>query len=152
MEDLERIVALEEIRRLKHTYCHALDAKDWGLFETLFTEDGAADMREAGPADAPGMVLTEGRPAMMAYVKEAVKDWKTIHHVYAPLIDFTAPDEATGVWQMADRLLVRAGDGWALLMQGYGHYHEVYRKRGGRWQIHRVKLTRHHVEYGPAAG
>jgi len=152
MQDLERIVALEEIRRLKATYCHALDAKDWTLFETIFTEDGAADMREAGPAGAPGMVLIEGRPAMMAYVKEAVKAWRTIHHVYSPLITFTDQDEATGVWQMDDRLLIPDGDGWALVLQGYGHYHETYVKRGGRWLIHRVKLTRHHVEYGPGAG
>lgn len=148
MQDLEQIVALEAIRSLKYRYCHLLDAKDWAQYETIFTEDGAADLREAGPAGAPGMVLVEGRDAMMAYVKEAVKSLKTIHHVYSPLITFHGPEEATGVWQMDDRLLAPDGDGWSLVLQGYGHYHETYVKRSGRWLIHRVRLTRTHLEYG----
>jgi hypothetical protein len=31
-------------------------------------------------------------------------------------------------------------------IRGYGHYHEAYRKEGGRWLISTLKLTRLRVD------
>ena len=92
------------------------------------------------------LTVLEGRDAMMAYVKEAVKTLKTIHHVYSPLITFHGPDEATGVWQMDDRLLAPHGDGWSLVLQGYGHYHETYVNTPRGWKIASLELRRLLVE------
>lgn len=147
MKDIERVVALEEIRALKYLYCHALDAKDWDRFGAIFTHDGSADMREAGPS-GPSMILIEGLPAMMAYVRQAVDSLSTSHHVFAPLITFNSDDYATGVWQMEDRLFERDGDGWRIALHGLGHYHETYLRRDGVWKIHHVRLTREHLSFG----
>jgi hypothetical protein len=37
---------------------------------------------------------------------------------------------------MMDEVMLGAG------FRGYGHYHEEYRKAGGRWRIRRLRLTR----------
>ena len=146
MQTLEQLLAIEEIRSLKHRYFHALDAKDWEAFAAIFTEDASADMREAGEPGAPGMVYLEGWPAMLDYVQNAVGHLKTIHHGFSPSITLNGPETATGVWQMEDRLYAPDGDGWRLILHGFGHYHERYVKRGGVWLYHHVKLTRHHLE------
>ena len=144
----QRLAALEEIRALKYNYCHALDAKDWRRFATLFTVDGSADMREAGPSDMPGMILIEGRDNMMDYVQEAVGHLKTCHHVFAPLIEFDGDDCAQGLWQMEDRLFERDSEGWKLALHGLGHYPETYLRGDGKWKIHHVKLTRENLSFG----
>jgi len=148
--DEERVAALEEIRALKFLYCHALDAKDWKRFATIFVRDGSADMREAGEPGQPGMILIEGREAMMDYVQNAVGHLKTSHHVFAPLIAFDGEDDAHGVWQMEDRLFERQDGGWKLALHGLGHYHETYVRRNGEWKIRHVKLTREYLSYGVA--
>lgn len=148
MEDIERLVALQKIQELKHTYCHAVDAKDWGLMASIFTPDGRADMREAGPNDNPNMILVEGRDEMMAFVSEAVKDWRTIHHVHSPIISFDDGSRATGIWQMDDQIFSLIEGEWKLHLHGFGHYREIYEKRDGRWLIHEVKLTRTHLISG----
>lgn len=145
MDDIERLVALQQIQELKHIYCHAVDAKDWVLMTTIFTPDAQADMREAGPKGDPKMILVEGRDEMMSYVSEAIKDLRTIHHVHSPLITFDGDRRATGVWQMDDQLFSLVGGEWKLRLHGFGHYREVYEKREGKWLIHEVKLTRTHV-------
>ena len=148
MTPVKRIAALEEIRELKYLYCQALDAKDWSRFATIFTPDGSADMREAGPAGSPSMIFVEGLANMMAYVKEAVGHLKTSHHVFAPLITLDGDDRASGLWQMEDRLFERDGDDWRVVLHGLGHYHETYLRRDGAWKIHHVRLTREHLSFG----
>jgi hypothetical protein len=57
-----------------------------------------------------------------------------------PDIEFTGPDEATGVWAMYD-WVDDADKGHSF--QGWGHYYEKYRKSaGGAWQIAELRLTR----------
>jgi hypothetical protein len=57
-----------------------------------------------------------------------------------PDIEFTGPDEATGVWAMYD-WVDDADKGYAF--QGWGHYYEKYRRDGkGTWQISELRLTR----------
>jgi hypothetical protein len=63
-----------------------------------------------------------------------------VHHVHAPEISLSSPTTAQGVWAMADvvRLLP------AVTLYGYGHYHETYENRSGRWYFTSSKLTRLH--------
>jgi hypothetical protein len=61
-----------------------------------------------------------------------------VHHCHTPEIDVTSATAATGIWAMED--VLRWPDGTEL--HGYGHYHEVYDKRGDEWLIKQVTLTR----------
>ena len=57
-----------------------------------------------------------------------------------PEIEFTGPDEATGIWAMYD-WVDDFEKGYAT--KGAGHYHEKYLKGDDRgWQISELRLTR----------
>jgi hypothetical protein len=46
-------------------------------------------------------------------------------------------NNATGIWVMEDLVMLPG-----LTLQGWGHYHESYRREGGRWKIAAIRLTR----------
>ena len=68
----------------------------------------------------------------------------TCHQGHMPEIELIDSDHARGIWSMTDRV-----DHPNYLLIGYGHYHEEYVKRDGRWQIRHLKLTRLHEERTP---
>jgi len=123
------------ICNLKAAYCRLLDAKDWQGWAQLFAEDVEVDVRDSGGT------LEQGRDAFVASVRGSIETTKTCHQVHSPeiLID---GDRASAVWAMEDRLIWDDGR----TMRGYGHYHEHYVKREGRWWIARQRLTRLFME------
>lgn len=123
------------ICNLKATYCRLLDTKDWEGWAQLFTEDVEVDVRDSGGG------LEKGRDSFVASVRGSIETTKTCHQVHSPEIDISG-DSAQAVWAMQDRLIWDNGH----TMTGYGHYHEHYVRRDGRWQIARQKLTRLFME------
>lgn len=45
MEAIDRLLAIEEIRNLKHKYFRAIDMADYELLSTIFTDDITVDYR-----------------------------------------------------------------------------------------------------------
>ena len=82
-----------------------------------------ADRVERRPAQEC-LVITPGRGSQPKNLK---------------LLEIQIIDEknASGVWAMDDIVELPG-----LLLQGWGHYHESYRKEEGVWKIARIKLTR----------
>jgi hypothetical protein len=143
MDDIERLIAIEDIRRLKARYFRCMDTKDWDGFRDVFAADAEMDMRaEAGEAG-----LVRGAPEIAAFVRGAVDTVVTVHHGHMPEIDVTSPTTATGVWAMEDVLRWPPG-GPIADMHGWGHYHETYVKRDGGWRIQTLTLTRLRVDFG----
>jgi hypothetical protein len=137
MDEIERMTAIEEIRRLKARYFRCLDTKDWDGFRDVFAADAEMDMRpEAGEAG-----LVHGNQAIADFVRGVVGDVETVHHGHMPEIDLTSTTTATGIWAMEDLLRWPAGGPFGS-MHGWGHYHETYTKEGGAWRIRTLALTR----------
>jgi ketosteroid isomerase-like protein len=128
---LQLLVDIEAIKSLKARYFRAMDCKDWDELSNCFTEDLVADFREA-----PGM-LAQGRENYMSQLTEILKEASTIHHGHMPEIEVIDRNNATGIWAMEDIVKMPG-----LSMQGWGHYHETYRRELGVWKIARIKLTR----------
>jgi uncharacterized protein (TIGR02246 family) len=128
---LQLLVDIEAIKSLKARYFRAMDCKDWDELSNCFTEDLVADFREA-----PGM-LAQGRENYMSQLTEILKEASTIHHGHMPEIEVIDKNNATGIWAMEDIVKMPG-----LSMQGWGHYHETYRRELGVWKIARIKLTR----------
>jgi hypothetical protein len=61
MDDLARLAAVEEIKKLKARYYRFLDTHDWDAFEMVFTEDAEMDVsvedRVFWPEGAPNKRL-----------------------------------------------------------------------------------------------
>jgi ketosteroid isomerase-like protein len=128
---LQLLVDIEAIKSLKARYFRAMDGKDWDELSNCFTDDLVADFREA-----PGM-LAEGRENYMSQLTEILKEASTIHHGHMPEIEVIDKNNATGIWAMEDIVKMPG-----LSMQGWGHYHETYRRELGVWKIARIRLTR----------
>jgi SnoaL-like protein len=145
MDTLERVIAIEEIKRLKARYFRCMDTKDWDGFAGVFAPDAAMDMTSEMPAEQEHEAITRGNQEIAAFVRSHVGDVVTVHHGHMPEIDVTSPTTATGVWAMEDML--RWPDGSPLrAMHGYGHYHETYTKIDGEWRIATLRLTRLRVD------
>lgn len=143
MTDLERLVELEAIYRLKARRDHAVDQKDWATYAELHSHDYVAmSIRET--AIIGGKAAAEALAVQLAHVT-------TVHHSHTPVIEFQDRNHATGVWAMEDNLFwKRNGDKqW---LRGFGFYYETYvREADGQWRFTYRRLERTHAETSPGS-
>lgn len=145
MTDLEHLLAIEEIKRLKSRYFYYLDHREWKHWrDEVWAEDGVLEVPEVltGPISGADNIVT--------WAASRCKGQRSIHHGHMPDIEILSADSARGVWAMED--LLRWTDsrsnaqGYSVL-HGYGHYHETYVFSGAGWRIQSSRLTRLHVNY-----
>ena len=148
LDPVQRLEAVEEIKRLKARYFRCLDAKDWDGFAAVFAPDAVMDMAEAAGGDPLPDATSRGPEDIAGYVRRSVEGMVTVHHGHMPEIRVTGETTAEGVWAMEDML--RWPDGRE--MHGYGHYHETYEKAEGTWRIKTLTLTRLRVDWTEPAG
>lgn len=136
MTDLERLIAIEEIKNLKARRIRAMDEKRWADYEAMHMPDHVSETYGGEPA--------VGAKANVERLAQVLRYVTSCHHAHTPEIIFTSDDTATGVWAMEDHLFwEQAGeDHW---LHGFGHYHERYRKTEQGWRFSYRKLTRLHV-------
>lgn len=153
MEPIERLIAVEEIKKLKARYFRAVDTKDRTLLRGVFTDDAIADYRGAATDPTSGLnavpgntdEVKTGADTITDGVMESVAKLVTVHHGHTPEITVVDAHNASGIWPMVDILRMPA-DSAITDMIGWGHYHETYRKEGGQWKIATLRLTRIRVD------
>lgn len=156
MDPLFVLQSILEIGRLKARYFRHVDLKEWAALAEIFTDDVTFDRstahevmnRLSAPAVVPDRPVVSGRDEVVAMIRRAVENIHTVHRGFMPEIDVLSETEATGIWAMQD--ILRNFDG-ALILDGSGHYHETYRRVGGRWLISHIRLSRIALHYGHAA-
>ena len=128
------ILAIED---LAISYAHAVDDRDWGRWETLFTPDAVVDYTSAG-----GIM---GNPAeLAAWFPEAFAafEW-CMHSMSTHEIRFSGEDEATGRVHVLNRNGVRV-DGEAEILDIGAVYQDRYVRQDGRWLFaERIEHTRY---------
>jgi hypothetical protein len=164
MTDLEKLLAIEEIKQLKARYFQSLDTKDWAGFQAVFTPDAVMDMREAFHAVDPvsGEPRIFGEPALLAGMDtsgwlltsaaviganaaELFANVCTVHQGLMPQIRLLGAADAEGVWAMEDLLRFAPG-GPIQEIRGIGHYFETYRRLDAGWRIHTTRITRLRID------
>jgi len=156
MDEIARLTAVEEIKRLKALYFRAMDTKQWAQLEDVFTVDARCDFRGAlhdpaepvNEADDPLGVPPQGRAAIIAVISEGLASTRSVHHGHMPEIIVESAEHARGIWTMEDRLTYTSGPFREI--HGFGHYHETYRFEAGKWRIATLRLTRLRVDKSPA--
>jgi hypothetical protein len=137
--------ATEEIKALKARYFRTMDTKNWAGFGAGFTTDATMDVSGELPGAAASDGIVCGRDAIVSFVRAAIDVVTTVHHGHMPEIEILSASRAHGVWAMEDRLWWP--DGAPIRsMHGFGHYHETYERRDGRWLIASTRLTRLRVD------
>jgi hypothetical protein len=148
MTDLERLIAIEDIRNLQSRYVRYADLKDWRALVGLFLP--GASFTPYDVEGKPQIVMT-GREQIAERVSTSVGAGTALHHLFSYEIDIDSPTRARGVWAMEDWLDRTNNDsstgaaGSFKTMHGCGHYHVAYEKIDGAWfiadlKLHRVKL------------
>lgn len=132
------LTSLEEIKQLKARYFRFIDTQDWDALSEVFTQDAVLQW---GPEE--GQVMN-GRDAILAGLIANLEGAVTCHQGHMPEIELIDSEHARGIWSMTDRV-----DHPDYLLIGFGHYHERYVKRDGRWRIQHLKLTRLYEERTP---
>src|SRR5258708_20274292 len=94
MNDLARLVAIEDIKQLKARYYRLLDTHDWEGFRSLWTPDAIMDV------NFPDRILTgedgiyRGPDAITAFARKALGAAPSIDHPLMPEIDHLPPTTA----------------------------------------------------------
>jgi SnoaL-like domain len=151
MDNIERLMATNEITQLKARYFRGVDSSDGELVRSILAQDCVLDYR--GCCTDP----TTGRdfiPAMNV-ILHGRSSWRSdglsslgivsVHQGHNFEWEFTSDTTARGIWSMSDRLYFPAGGAFSL-MTGYGYYLETYEKFDQRWLTKTVRITRIRVE------
>jgi hypothetical protein len=141
MDDLTRLIAMEDIRQLKARYFRLMDTRDFGSMRQVFSTDAVFDFSEAGGVYVGEQVLSvRGRDEVVDWIQDRIGQNTTVHHGHCHEITVDSDTEAHGVIAFED--LIQAPDRRTRLKHGAGHYHERYRFEAGAWRIAETKITR----------
>ena len=142
MNAIEKLLAIEEIKKLKARYFRCVDTKDWEGFKGVFAPDCVFDISQ----DVPGCILT-GREKIAEAASLPLTGCVSVHHGHCPEIELTSDTTAKGIWAMEDKLRWAENSAAPVrTLHGYGHYIETYERIDGRWHIKTMKLTRLRVD------
>ena len=141
IEPVERLVAIEEIRKLKARYFRLMDNREWEGFRQLFSSDATMDMSDAGSNPDEPELVSHGPDGITAFIQRVLEGVVTIHHGHMSEIEVTSATEANGIWTMEDELWYPETSSWRWA-HGYGTYYENYVVEDGAWRIRSIRLTR----------
>ncbi len=133
MNDLQRLLAYEEIRQLASRYALALDSRDLDALVGLFVDDVRVGRRGTG------------REILRADFDRQLREVGiTILHVTGQVIDLDGEDHARGV--VYCRGEIQVSDRW--ITQAI-QYRDRYERRKGRWYFaHREHLLFYGADLG----
>ena len=154
MTEIERLMAIEDLKIPKARYFRGVDAKDESLLREVFTDDVGLDYRCATTDPVTGLNAAEGATSEILrggehcarLIAKSLVGIVSVHHASTPEIEIIDASHARGIWPMVDRLKFAAG-GPVSEMIGYGHYPETYVKERGKWRIRTLKLTRLRIDF-----
>lgn len=153
MTPLDKLVAIEEIKRVKARYWRSMDRRQWDEFESCFTEDCVFDCRMANITPVLGVMPQSTDPGAMPEflfcggkeirnsIERRLVGVRSVHQGHIPEIDILSPDEATAIFPFEDLLDFPEGVS-PRYIHGYGHYHEKYRRIDGKWYIREFAIYR----------
>ncbi|MBG9733863.1 nuclear transport factor 2 family protein [Paenibacillus alvei] len=143
MDDIQKLVAIEEISNLKARYVRYADAKKWSELAKLFTTEATFEVYDEKDNL---LVSMKGQQEIQHAINDNVGAAQPIHHIFSREFDFTSSTTAEAVWSMEDNIMFPEGSEFSSI-RGYGHYHDTYEKVDGKWFIQSLKITRVKMEF-----
>jgi ketosteroid isomerase-like protein len=131
------LVAIEEIRQVKHCYLRCVDLKLWDDLAGTFTEDATADY--GTPALGKPLRLA-GRDKIVGFLRDNLGPGIiTTHFASQPEIAVDG-DTASGTWAFQDTVIATE---FRVVITGAAFYEDRYaRGADGRWRIAHTGYTR----------
>ena len=135
MDNLQKLIDIEEIKNLKHRYFRAIDMADFDLLDNVFSPDISIDYRG-------GTYRWESKG------KETIKESLThafhnqtaaMHTDHHPEIEVLSQTVATGKWYLQD---IFYNFDLGSVTQGTALYEDTYIKINGQWLIQHSEYDR----------
>ena len=147
MNPLDRLLAIEDIRRLKARYFLGVDGKDAALLRSVFADGAETDFRSESPTRDEAL-RTHDPEQFARNTVAMLAGFTTAHRAGLPDIEFVSDDEARAVWPMSDRIWLEDAAQARLpfkSLRGWGHYHDRYVRTAQGWRIAATRLERSKV-------
>jgi hypothetical protein len=163
---VEKLLAVEAIKRVKNKYAYSADQHDWEQFVSVFAPDAVLDesdfpapLKPYSQERASEEIVAYlesfasgvewplvGRDAILAQHVGVSPDHRMTHHLVNPDIEVTSETTAKAIFRFESHHWFPKG-GPVHYMHNFGTYHETYVKLDdGCWYIKTVKLERRRVE------
>ena len=156
MTDLEKLLAIEEIRQLRPRYFRVIDAKEFDQLEELFTPDAWFDSQDAVKDPIKGQYpgfpiapVARGREEVVQGIIAGLPPaLQSCHMGHTGEIELLSDTTAKGIIPFSDRLLLPG----VIATAGYGYYYDEYEKLDGKWRIKSATLKRKRVIFEDELG
>lgn len=149
MTDIEELVEVERIKKLRILYSHYFDSNELDRLADLFTEDVICEFGAYG--------TWRGKPELRKNYEAVHAHWDKLNRGAYPYmhittnhwVELTGPDSAEGRCYLVDTVTAEAERSPLLLL---GIYDDEYKKVNGAWKIHRTRLDFAWPEYNVLGG
>jgi hypothetical protein len=156
MDNVERLLAIEDIRQLKARYWRCMDTKDWEGLAQVFAPDAVFDLSQVNsvrhpitgewtPLPGDESAVYRGHAAVLKMIRDSVARLVTVHHGHMGEIEITSETTARAIWAMEDLIHNVPGEP-RMFMHGFGHYHDTYVRLDRGWAIQTTRITRLYLE------
>lgn len=136
LDDLTRLVVVDQIRQLKARYTRLLDSQQWDELASMFVPEARFTLAAFGDP-----IVFTSRQEWIDYITPLLGGGTTVHQVYQAEIEVVDANTASASWGMSD-YVIPAPDSGRESFRGHGHYLEQYRRIDGSWRIVELQLTR----------
>ncbi|QKS00603.1 nuclear transport factor 2 family protein [Sphingomonas sp. CL5.1] len=135
LSGMARLLAMEEMKNLRMTFCRALDGHDWIALRSVITDDFEQYFAETdgpGGPDVRPPIRTKGGDAYVDFVK-TVLTGQSIHICTMPQFVSVTANHAQALWFINGygNIAGRSGLGYERLVEDYVHV-------DGKWRISKV--------------
>ena len=141
VSDIERLIAIEDIKQLKSRRDYTVDIRDWAAFRELHAPDHESNNDGYTPWT---------REDLISHLRDDLAHVDIYHLSHTPDIEIHSKTTASGRWYLEDHHYWKQGeeDHW---LHGFGFYHERYEKRDGKWVFVFRRIQRLRVMASPGA-
>ena len=142
MDQLQKLLDIEEIKNLKHRYFRAIDMADFDLLDNIFTDDVTVDYR-----GGTYRWQSEGKDTIKESLRASFHNQACAMHTgHHPEIEIISNTEAIGKWYLQDIFYNLDHN---TVTQGTALYEDIYLKLDETWLIKHSEYDRIWEEVSP---
>lgn len=136
MTDIEALVEIEKIKKLRILYSHYFDSNDLDSLAALFTDDVVCEFGVHGTWIGKEELRKNYKAVHTEMDKLKNGSYPYLHVTTNHWVEIKTPDSAEGRCYLIDMVTHFANSPLLLL----GIYDDEYKKMNGTWKIHRTRL------------
>lgn len=132
-QQLDNLIAKEEIRELALMYSRGVDRKDAALLRTLYTDDAT---------DTHGDTFDGGASAYVDFLEQSFPYMRySGHHVCNHMISVSGDDGEGEIYAIAYHVIPDGNGGWVEDLMCVRYLDRYRKEEGGRWKFAKRVVT-----------